>query len=329
MQETFTVTNEFIENTSSLNTVAQKLLFAMMYEIQKQGIKDRYEFSALHLARGIGLQESNMHRNMREAIDQIDTCRWTREDGEDRGGLIYDIRFDKDGTGTIKEALLSKRIKEMLFHDHSKGNYTTLDREEIKKLKGKYTLKLYELIRKNLKTGSFRITVEDLKYHLKAPLSYRYSYIDRDCLKKAQKRINEHCSFNIAYSGVRVGASTKHVDFVITPKDSDNIICKKTAEHIAWECEMRNKNGVTISIINKVITKHRLIIEHMIRFWNESLKDEAAEIPLKFRGKFIKDSYDPEADIGLRFQVASSEYVIEELKNPEKFKIDLSSIPKL
>jgi plasmid replication initiation protein len=292
-----------------LPLATQKILWVILIEAKKQGIRERYTFYKSRIIEGAGLSKSNAWRDITRALNLLRRIEWDEieEDKKaDLSGILSDPLFEN---GIIKEVSLSRKIKDMLFHSHKDGNYTKTS-EDRSKLKCRYAIKLYDTIRVKITHGHRRFTLEDLKKHLKAPYKYKWYDFDRECLKKAVKEINKECTFNVSASPVKSGNRVTDIDIAITTKSEDNpVICKRTSEQITWENELSERNNVEIAILDKVRIKHRLNIDHMIRFWNEYLKDVAQYHQLSSRGPFIlKHYYDKDKEMNIRFGVASFYY---------------------
>jgi plasmid replication initiation protein len=330
MASTLTISNEFFNVCTDLTRTARKLLFAMLIEAQGQGERNTYSFNVSSLKTAAGISETNTWRDISSALDQLRSFKWDsiiENDTSDMSGLIYDPLMKN---GRISEVIISRKLKEMIFHDHSKGNYTKLDLNERSKLKGKHSKRLYELIISKVRSGHRRFAYEELK-KLMGSKDKRWSYFERDKLKPSIKEINEVLSFDIAYSPKKQGRRVKEIDIAVTKKHTGKTrLCSKTAKHIDWENELRTRNGVTISILHNIIVSNNMNIDWMIRFWNEELKEAASYIQLHLRGSYIVEQYKSD-----RYNNAIVEYCLEELEKEEQEKArrsvgDLAStVPEL
>lgn len=106
------------------------------------------------------------------------------------------------------------------------GAYGAL--EVITQLQGKYTIALYWLLenRKNYREypnapiGIFRLSLEDFKYHLSIPDSYRSTDIKRRALEPAKKSINSipECDITFDYKEIKANGVIAGYQFVISSK---------------------------------------------------------------------------------------------------------------
>jgi len=120
------------------------------------------------------------------------------------------------GTGTIK-LRIDETLKLYLLNLH--GMYTTLDLTIALSLSGKYSIRLYEILKSFEKLGKCRFKLDALKLKLNAEKYERFPDFRRNVLDIALKEINFYADFKVSYELGKTGRKYTDVHFVFSKKN--------------------------------------------------------------------------------------------------------------
>jgi plasmid replication initiation protein len=144
-----------------------------------------------------------------------------------------------------------------LIADDHKLSYTKLPLIVFGKLHGKYTLRLYEILSKNVYKKIIRINIFDLFKMLNIEGSYcNYKFFNRDILRVAHLEINDKSNLTFSYEMCKVGKSVTSITFHISNKNILKAIKQVKDELISI--------GITIIGINDIF-ENRHISHEIVR----------------------------------------------------------------
>lgn len=309
--------NKFIEAVYKIDLREKKILTAMINTVQKIGDRATYECSAMDLARSAGIDTSSVYRDIRNIMDKLTDIKIKIiNDQEEYFEFFRFVDNAKYNEGLLNFKL-SDEFKECIFK--LERQFTKYLMKNVRPMKSVYSIRLYELLKQYESIGSRSFEIKELITLLQSP-EYRYSLLDHNVLKKAKEEINTHSDIKISYKPKRKGRAYQSIEFIIEINQSKEgmeevelpNMPENPLEYIKFEKEL-NSNGVKLNILKKVVIKHHLNWDHMIVFWKEVLKEKSKHKPLKTRGKYIKDCYDPDNDLCQDFMNMHVELTIKEI----------------
>jgi len=151
------------------------------------------------------LKETNISR-IREALDKLSSRKIYFEDTKTKDHFAFRVPFPsadyfgKERSYGYIELKLNSDCKK-LFLELSKG-YTKTDIHAVFSLKSTYSIRMYELMSMNAKSGSWTVELEKLKFFLGLDLSKYKSFtqFETNVLKYSQKELWEHCDIHFEWS---------------------------------------------------------------------------------------------------------------------------------
>jgi plasmid replication initiation protein len=139
---------------------------------------------------------------------QIDETRWSTLSCID----CAEIDTEKK-TLTTK---LSNSLKPFLLQ--IKGSFTSYQLDLTLSLKGKYSKRLYEILKSWLYVGKFKIEVEKLKEQLFCKNYKTWQNFKARVLEIAYNEINEYSDLNFSFTVTKTKCKYTHIEFFITEK---------------------------------------------------------------------------------------------------------------
>lgn len=91
--------------------------------------------------------------------------------------------------------------------------YTIIQLQEITKLTSKYSIRLYELMRRYIKQQYYMMKLEDFKEYFDVPASYKMCNIDYKILKPASKEIKSKLGIECTFTKKKRGRNITHILF--------------------------------------------------------------------------------------------------------------------
>lgn len=151
------------------------------------------------------LKETNLPR-IKEALDKLSSRKiYFEEFSNTKEHFAYRVPFPsadyhgKERSYGYIELKLNNDCKK-LFLELSKG-YTKTDIHAVFSLKSTYSIRMYELMSMNAKSGSWTIELEKLKFFLGLDLSKYKSYtqFEKNILEYSQRELWDHCNIHFEW----------------------------------------------------------------------------------------------------------------------------------
>jgi plasmid replication initiation protein len=227
LQEYYVVkSNELIQKARySLTTQQQKLILFAISKIQKNDPPDKvYELSIEDVCAACGLDLDAggfYYRSIKNDLIKLTSRLWVQfPDREATVAWISDAEIiPLSGTVYIK---FHDKMSPYLFE--LQNRYTQYQLYEVLVFKGKYSIRLYEILRSYImqdelidrKEKEVSFKVDELRELLAAPQYKRWVDLNRFCIKPAVDEINQ-CSdvIRISYDTYRTGKKVTSVNFII------------------------------------------------------------------------------------------------------------------
>ena len=106
-------------------------------------------------------------------------------------------------------------------------------------LRGKYTVRLYELFKSYSWKGEWRVKVKELRNIINCDKYKQFKEFNRNVLKYSIEEINKHTDLNISYKTIREGKFVNEIEFLIKEKEGFQM----TIEMIMNQEERLDSNG--------------------------------------------------------------------------------------
>lgn len=222
--------NDLIRNTRyNLTTQQQKIV---LYAISKIKPHDEgntwYEISIKEICDACGIDMSDTgyyYKAIKDDLQKLTTRLWVQLPNKTEATVswISDAQIiPLSGTVHIRfHELMTPYLFEL------KARYTQYQLEDVLVFRGKYAIRLYEILRsyitqKDIDEGIERevmLMLEELKKMLAVDKYPAWSDFERYVLKRAVAEINEYNDkMHIAYDSYRVGRRIEKINFIISPQ---------------------------------------------------------------------------------------------------------------
>ena len=220
--------NDIIEAKGKLSETAQKMLAMLIAMIQVDDSEfQEYALNIQDYLQRINSDSANVDFLKNKALELMKNPFYIiNEDGKKEyfnwcskvapykleGYIVFTIHKD------LKPYLLNL-----------KRHFTTYNIVNVMKLKGDYTLRLYEIFimkyseykhyNKNAKSFTFELNIDELRNMINIPKSYRYNNIKVQILEVAKKQFKEKTDIQFEYKEQKIG---RRVDrLIVTVKDNN------------------------------------------------------------------------------------------------------------
>lgn len=209
-----------------LSTVEQKLVLSIISLIEPTDTD--FMHYQIPLNNFDNLTENNNHLRLKDACKSLMSKPLEVHDGND--WLIFNwfshIRYK--GKESILECSISPELKPYLLE--LKGNFKSFNLKYILPLQSSYSIRLYEILKKNEKNVKVDFELEELYNILKVPDSFkRYDNFKRKVLYIAEKELIQHTDIYFEYEEKKTGRKVTALSFKIFI-NRDNTVNKELSE---------------------------------------------------------------------------------------------------
>ena len=221
--------NEFIQGRrytlpnagKSMTITETKILMYLVSRIKKEDTQlEPQEFNLRNFCEVCGIggdSTSDYYAHLKQAIKKLaDRSSWLKtEDGKEKlVRIISKAELNTAGTGTIRIILDNDMAPYLL---ELKRNYTVFPLKEVLRMKSKYGIALYEILKSYAFTGRpVEFSLQDLKERLDCT-SYSSTYnLKVKVLEPALRDINTYSSLKVDVEYEKVGRSISSVVFFVT-----------------------------------------------------------------------------------------------------------------
>ena len=104
------------------------------------------------------------------------------------------------------------------FKNDKNNKFTFIDKNEFKKVRGKYAKEAYLLVREYKNLRVFKLKIENFKERFKIPESYTMSDIDKRILQRMISEINNKTNLNLTINKKKKRNRVTHLEFIIKEK---------------------------------------------------------------------------------------------------------------
>jgi len=240
-----------------LSTIEQKLVLSIISLIQPQDTD--FMHYQIPLNNFDNLTENNNHLRLKDACKSLMSKPLEVQDSNDEW-VIFNwfshIRYK--GKESILECSISPELKPYLLE--LKGNFKSFDLKYILPLQSSYSIRLYEILKKNEKNVKVDFELEELCNILKVPDSFKtFGKFKEKVLYIAQKELIQHTDIFFEYEAVKTGKKVTGLKFKIFI-NRDNTVDKEISEQEKFRAFILKeyKNGENI-IYHPRLERHIVI----------------------------------------------------------------------
>lgn len=216
--------NQLIQKTRySLTEKEQKIILYLISRIQPSDTDLRqYTFSLSEFCQICGIDAAgkcgSSYENIKQTIQSLhDKSFWVKEpDGKER--LYCWVREAQiDGSQVTIE--LDPKLKPFLLQ--LRGSFTQYELEYSLAMRGKYALRLYEILKSYAELGCYDISIAELrsKLMLNKKIYAEFKEFKRNILTKSIDEINTYTDLQIKFQPIRTGRIVTDLHFIIEKKD--------------------------------------------------------------------------------------------------------------
>jgi len=215
-----TKSNQLIEAAYKLNEIEQKIILTLISLVQPNDKEfQSYTFTIKDFIKLIGGNSNTRYKELEEITRNM-------------LAKIYEIRFEERlvqvqwlsqadynyKKGTI-ELTLHKFLTPYLLE--LKKEFTSYHLKNVSKLKGHYSIRIYELLKQYERLQERTLTMEDLRHKLGATSIYpAYGNFKQRVILPSQKQINKKSDISFEFQEIKQGRAVKEIKFFIKTKDS-------------------------------------------------------------------------------------------------------------
>ncbi|MDK8747811.1 MULTISPECIES: RepB family plasmid replication initiator protein [Bacteria] len=215
-----TKSNQLIEAAYKLNEIEQKIILTLISLVQPNDKEfQSYTFTIKDFIKLIGGNSNTRYKELEEITRNM-------------LAKIYEIRFEERlvqvqwlsqadynyKKGTI-ELTLHKFLTPYLLE--LKKEFTSYHLKNVSKLKGHYSIRIYELLKQYERLQERTLTMEDLRHKLGATSIYpAYGNFKQRVILPSQKQINKKSDITFEFQEIKQGRAVKEIKFFIKTKDS-------------------------------------------------------------------------------------------------------------
>lgn len=248
-------------NLSELGLKVLDLLYSSISQNDLQADK-RYDFQAKDIIRALSYNKNQkdnskkisgkMYKLIKEAMTDIFTHPIILSNDRTEKFTIFNWFSDADYDKGILSISFSQKI--IPYIKDLKSNYVSYNINNILGLKGKYIIKLYNILKDRLEIAKrydrpldFELSVDELRKILNLPASYAYgSGIKLRILKKAQKQFMEYTDISFEIKEIKTGKKVTRLKFIFKDNISKNYTEKseKNQENIQQKQKKLKKSSI-------------------------------------------------------------------------------------
>ena len=210
--------NELIRNVRySLSEQEQKIVIFLISKIGKNDIElNRIRIRLKDYCEIAGIEYyGGSIKHLKDTIQHISNKSWWIGENKNKSDLLRWI-----DTASIKgetvDIILSQSLKPYILQ--LKENFTKYQMIEVLALRGKYTIRLYEILRSYLWLRKWRVKVTELRDLIQCYKYKAFKEFNRNILKYSIDEINNYSGLEVEYLLIKKGRYIEEIEFIIEEK---------------------------------------------------------------------------------------------------------------
>lgn len=226
--------NDFVKARSNLSKIEHRVIAMLIAQLDRED--EAFELQRIRISELIeksGSSSQDLYNRGKEICQQLLNQQIHIQKEED-GRRVYEgynaldkIRY-VEGDGYI-EARFNDSMKPFLLQ--LKRRFTIYQLEAFMRLRSRYSMRIYELLKMREDLRWLRMPIEQLREVLSCEDKYaRFGDFRRRVIEQAQSEINEITDLNFTYKVEREGQSPVRINFMIHPDDDSQEINQVRSE---------------------------------------------------------------------------------------------------
>ena len=217
--------NILIDSAYSLSANEQKVLLTAISLINPEDNDFKpYRVSVSAIREILGITNNSFYNQIKGMTENIINNSFTYKDTESKRQLQVPSWFATceyfDGEGVI-EFEFSPKVKRLLLQ--LRKNFTSYMLSYAVKLKSKYSIRIYEILKKIENMKSVVFYIDEIKNILSIDSQYKqYNHFKINVLEKARKEINKSTDIRFSYKELKTGRKIDRIKFNVS-KNKQNI----------------------------------------------------------------------------------------------------------
>jgi len=271
-----TKSNQLIEAAYKLTEIEQKIILTLISLVQPNDKEfQSYTFTIKDFIKLIGGNSNTRYKELEEITRNM-------------LAKIYEVRFEERliqvqwlsqadynyKKGTI-ELTLHKFLTPYLLE--LKKEFTSYHLKNVSKLKGHYSIRIYELLKQYERLKERTFNMDDLRHKLGATNIYpAYGNFKQRVLLPSQKQINKKSDITFEFQEIKQGRAVKGIKFFIKPQDTiiqplPVPISRSTKDEVLNTEEL--ETGVFVVSKNDMIDINNLAVDLGIKVSNKTIQN--------------------------------------------------------
>jgi plasmid replication initiation protein len=309
--------NNYIEAFYQVDLLAKKIMIASSLKCRKSDwSKEGCEIilSSNELKELAGVKRNSL-KHLEHAVRKLAQTVVTLKDPQNPKDFIV---FNYLPHGEYKEGVLKMVINSNMksFVTNLQDNYTQYHIENIKPLKSEYSIRIFELLKKEaFKNAKSRFLLKELRKMLGVVDKYKdYNMFKRRVLDKAKMELREHCEIYFEFKEIKIGRKVTEIEFEIIKQDKiySDYEVELDDKTIISETESKLKilgwNGNYKNLLKQVS-------EEAIEHYYETIKSELIDIDVE---KIDSTKLHEYIDESLRMQAQRSYNLFKSINKTKK-----------
>ncbi|SHH42490.1 replication initiation protein [Tepidibacter thalassicus] len=300
-----TKSNTLIEASYNLSTNEQRIILFLASKIQPTDEEFRLmRFKIKDIIDILDVKGKGIYSELQQAtsdlISKTLTIITSYEDNPNKhkklqvSWLASAEYLEKEG---IVELEFSSKLKPYLLQ--LKNRFTSYELKNILKLKSKYSIRIYELMKQYEKIKDRVVELEELRYilGLKENEYSQYGNLKQRILKRAQAEINKKTDINFEFEEIKVGRKVEKIRFIINSKKIENVV---EEEKFELSSEQKVKIDTLKALFPKKVTEYEIRSILYIANW------DLAKVIEKYM--IIKNKKNIDNFVGLMIDAIKNDY---------------------
>lgn len=219
LREDYLVTkgNKLIGSRYELSLQEQRLILVLvsLVDSREDGEFYEYEMRVSEFAELLGVENTN-HTYLRQITKQLmEKVVEIRDDNK-----IMQVHWLSTCTYYTNEGRVKMELHRELapYLLQLKEKFTSYSLRNILRMKSKYSIRLYELLKSNQFKSNCEMEIDELRYLLSYNQYARFANFNQRVLKPAVKEINEQTDLAVSYKLIKSGRSYESIRFDVVEK---------------------------------------------------------------------------------------------------------------